>query len=110
MKFKIKDLVIVNAGADKGKTGKILKVMKSVLRGAKLMTQPKVIVEGVNVRTKHQKPRGEKTGTIIKQEAPIHSSNVTIVCPLCEKSTRINYVITDGKKLRQCKHCHKSFI
>ena len=70
----------------------------------------KVIVEGINVITKHVKPTrmGEKGG-IIKTEAPVYASKVQLVCPKCGKPTRVGHVIEDDKKLRVCKKCGKSF-
>jgi len=88
---------------DKGnrKTGKVVEVSPK---------ENKVIVEGINIITKHIKPTrmGEKGG-IVKTEAPLYASKVQLVCPKCGKPTRIAHVFEDGKKLRQCKKCGKSF-
>ena len=95
-KFNIKkgDTVIVNAGNDKGKTGKVLEV----LRG-----EDRVIVEGVNMVSKHTKPNPKAPqGGIIKQEAPIHISNVNLVDGN-GKATRIAHKEVDGKKVRIAK-------
>ena len=91
------DTVLVIAGKDKGKSGKVL------------VAQPadnSVVVAGVNIISKHKKPRSaQDKGGIIKKEGKINASNVQIICPTCDKATRINYVTVDGKKIRQCKKC-----
>ena len=97
MNIKKDDKVVVLSGKDKGKQGKIL------VSDPKAM---KVIVEGVNVATKHQKPRKQgEEGGIIKVETPIYTSKVQLVCPKCGKATRVAHKITDGKKTRVCKKC-----
>ena len=97
MNIKKDDKVVVLSGKDKGKQGKIL------------VSDPKaakVIVEGVNVATKHQKPRKQgEEGGIFKIETPIYTSKVQLVCPKCGKATRVAHKITDGKKTRVCKKC-----
>lgn len=95
---KTGDRVIVTAGKDKGKTGNIKKSLPS---------EHKVVVEGVNMITKATKanPAYGIQGGLIKKEAPLDSSNVMIVCPSCEKPTRIAHKIVDGKKVRICKKC-----
>jgi large subunit ribosomal protein L24 len=71
----------------------------------------RVIVEGVNMVTVHQKPRGQGLpGGIIRKEAPIDASNVMLLCPKCNKATRIAYkILEDGKKVRVCKKCNATF-
>ena len=92
MNFKVGDEVVVIAGIDKGKKGKIIKTMKK---------ENKVVVEGVNVRKKHQKPTGQETGGIIDITAPIHASNVMIIDPKTKKRTRIGHTTDkNGKKIR----------
>ena len=97
MNIKKDDKVVVLSGKDKGKQGKIL------------VSDPKaakVIVEGVNVATKHQKPRKQgEEGGIIKVETPIYASKVQVICPKCGKATRVGHKIADGKKVRVCKKC-----
>ncbi|MBQ7351974.1 MAG: 50S ribosomal protein L24 [Clostridia bacterium] len=91
------DTVLVIAGKDKGKTGKVLVAQP---------TDNSVVVAGVNIISKHKKPRSANDkGGIIKKEGKIHVSNVQVVCPVCNKATRINNEIVDGKKVRQCKKC-----
>ena len=97
MNIKRDDKVIVLSGKDKGKTGKVLVADPKAL---------KVIVEGVNVATKHQKAQKKgQDGGIIKVETPIYVSKVQLVCPKCGKGTRVAYKIVDGKKVRVCKKC-----
>lgn len=97
MKIKTNDKVIVISGKDKGKTGK---VMSADPKGMK------VIVEGVNVATKHQKPRKQgQDGGIIKVETPIYVSKVALFCDKCGKGVRAGYKFVDGKKVRICRKC-----
>ena len=97
MNIKKDDKVIVLSGKDKGKQGKVLTADPKA---------EKVIVEGVSVATKHQKPRKQgEDGGIIKVETPLYVSKVQLVCPKCGKSTRVAHKLTDGKKVRVCKKC-----
>ena len=92
MKLKQVDKVVVIAGKDKGKEGKIIKTLKA---------ENKVIVEKINIAHKHIKPQGGNNGEIIEIERPIHASNVMIVDPKTKKATRIGHEINkDGKKIR----------
>ena len=96
--IKKDDLVVVLSGKDKGKQGKVLTVLPS---------ESKVIVEGVNVVTKHKKPPSQTDqGGIVKKEAPIYACKVQRVCPKCNKPTRpAHKLLADGKKVRVCKKC-----
>ena len=97
MKIKKDDKVVVLSGKDKGKMGKVL------VADPKGM---KVIVEGVNVATKHQKPQKQgQDGGIIKVETPIYVSKVQLVCDKCGKGVRVGYKFVDGKKVRVCRKC-----
>ena len=97
MNIKRDDKVVVLSGKDKGKQGKVIKADPKAM---------KVIVEGVNIATKHQKPRKQgEEGGIFKVETPIYASKVQLVCPKCGKATRVAHKITDGKKTRVCKKC-----
>ena len=70
----------------------------------------KVIVEGFNVVTKHVKPtRMGQVGGIVETESAIYADKVQLVCPKCDQPTRVGRVVEDGKKLRVCKKCGKSF-
>lgn len=100
MKIKSNDEVVILAGKDKGKKGKVLKV---------LVKQQAVVVEKVNIRTKHIKKRENKPGEIIKFEAPIDISNVMLICPKCGKAARVGYKkLTNKKKQRICKKCKEA--
>ncbi len=94
--IKKNDTVIVLAGEDKGKTGKVLKV---------LVSENRAIVEGVNIVSKSTKPSAKyPQGGIVKQEAPIHISNLSLVDPKSGKPTRVGIKLTeDGKKVRVAK-------
>lgn len=97
MKIRKDDKVVVLSGRDKGKEGKVLSADPK---------NGKVIVEGVLVASRHQKPRKQgEEGGIVKREAAIYASKVQVVCPKCDKGTRVAYEIKDGKKVRVCKHC-----
>lgn len=90
MRVKKGDTVVVIAGKDKGKKGTVTKVFTKANR---------VLVEGVNVITKHQKPTAvNPQGGIINKEAPIHISNVMPVDPETGKGTRVRFEVKDGKK------------
>ena len=97
---KAKDQVIVIAGKDKGKKGAIT---------AAFPKTGKVIVEGVNLVTKHQKPRGQgMPGGIVHKEAAIDASNVMLVCQKCGKPAHFGWKVNaDGTKTRICKKCHE---
>ena len=89
------DTVYVNAGNDKGKTGKVLSVIPS---------KDRAIVEGINLVSKHTKPNAKQPqGGIIKQEAGIHISNLQLIDPKSGKPTRVGHKLVDGKKIRYAK-------
>ncbi|MDR2361087.1 MAG: 50S ribosomal protein L24 [Oscillospiraceae bacterium] len=98
MKLKQGDNIVVLSGKDKGKRGEILVAMPK---------SGKLIVSGVNVATKHQKPRSaQEQGGIIETETPIYVCKVQLICPKCGKATRVGYkIMDDGSKARVCKHC-----
>ncbi len=103
MNIKTGDTVIILTGddQDRGKKGKVLEVSPK---------EGKVIVEGRNIVSKHVKPRkaGDPSG-IVKAESAIYACKVQLVCPKCGKQTRVGHAIEDGKKVRVCKKCGKSF-
>ena len=97
MKIRKDDKVVVIAGSDKGKQGKVLSVDPKA---------NKVIVEGVQVASKHYKARRQgEEGGIIKKETPVFASKVMLVCPKCGKATRVGHAVIEGKKVRACKKC-----
>ena len=103
MHIKTGDTVIILTGddQDRGKTGKVLEVSPK---------EGKVIVEGRNLVSKHVKPRraGDPSG-IVKAESAIYACKVQLICPKCGKQTRVGTVVEDGRKLRVCKKCGKTF-
>ena len=98
MSIRKDDLVVVLSGKDKGKQGKVLEVMPK---------SGKVVVEKINVVSRHTKPRKQgEQGGIIKKEAPIYACKVQRVCPKCNKPNRpASKVGADGKRVRVCKKC-----
>ena len=97
MSIKKDDLVVVLSGKDKGKQGKVLEVMPK---------SGKVVVEKVNVVSRHTKPRKQgDQGGILSKEAPLYACKVQRVCPKCNKGTRVAHKIEGGKKVRICKKC-----
>ena len=98
MNFKVGDEVVVIAGSDKGKTGKIVRTLRD---------ENKVVVEGVNIVKKHQRPTGQETGGILEVAAPINASNVMILDPKTKKRTRIGHT-TDTKTNKKIRIAKKS--
>lgn len=95
LKIKKGDQVVVLTGRDKGAKGEVIKVLPDVRR---------VVVQGVNLVTKHQKPTQVSPGGIQKKELPIHVSNVAVADPKSGEATRVGYkVLKDGKKVRVAK-------
>ena len=95
LRIKKGDTVYVNAGNDKGKTGKVLEVIRE---------KDRVVVEGINMVSKHTKPNANQPqGGIIKREAGIHVSNLQLIDPASQKPTRIGRKFVDGKKVRYAK-------
>ena len=100
MHIKKGDTVKIISGVSRGKTGKVLKVMPK---------SEKLTVEGANLRSKHMRPRkqGQK-GQKVEFPAPMHLSNVLLVCPKCNKGTRVGIDQVGGQKKRVCKKCKQS--
>jgi large subunit ribosomal protein L24 len=90
-KYKKGDEVIVKVGKDKGKIGKISKVITS---------NEKVVITGVNVSKKHQKPSQDSKGGILDKEMPIHISNILAYDAKSKKSSKVGFKIEEGKKIR----------
>lgn len=97
MKIKKDDQVLIIAGDEKGKKGKVIKAMPS---------ENKVIVEGVNLVKKHVRPKqtGQK-GQIVKIPKPVNISKIKIICPKCGQATRTSYDVSGETKSRVCKKC-----
>ena len=86
---------------EKTNQGKVLEVAPS---------EGMAIVEGVNIVSKHLKPRGQQQqGGIIKTEGPLRVNKLMLVCPKCGKATRVGKAVVDGKKVRVCKKCNANF-
>jgi large subunit ribosomal protein L24 len=98
MKVRKGDRVVVLQGKDRGKEGTVTFAYPK---------QERVIVDGVNIAKKHQKPtRATQQGGIIDKEMPIDASSVAIICPSCGKPTRVGHRFdTDGTKIRICRKC-----
>ena len=101
MKIRKGDNVLIVSGKDKGKKAKVLRNFPS---------DGLVLVEGINVKKTHKKPKrqGEK-GQIIEVAFPIKVSKVQIFCPKCDKPSRVGYQIADGNKKRICRKCQGEF-
>lgn len=103
-RIKKDDTVVVISGKDKGKQGRVVNVYPKA---------DKLMVEGVNIATRHRKismtNRGAREGGIEHVEMPIHSSNVMPVCPKCDEPTRVGARIVDGTKMRYCRKCDSEF-
>lgn len=97
MKIKKDDQVLITAGNDKGKKGKVLRAFPK---------EGRLVIEGVNIAKKHVKTKksGQK-GQIVQTPRPIQTSNVKIICPKCGKGARVGYEIVENKKFRICKKC-----
>ena len=97
MKVKKNDTVLVVTGKDAGKTAKVL---------VALPKNNKVVVDGVNIQKKHKKARSaQEVSSIENKPGAIDASNVMVVCPTCEKATRVAYKVEGDKKVRVCKKC-----
>jgi large subunit ribosomal protein L24 len=97
MKLKKGDTVQILKGKDRGKSGKVLRVLPEANR---------VLVDGLNLIKKHRKPKrqGEK-GETITLPRPLQVSNVMLLCPSCQRPTRVGYRFDSEKKVRFCKRC-----
>jgi large subunit ribosomal protein L24 len=98
-KIKKNDMVIMRVGKDKGKTGKVIRVLPKA---------EKIVVEGINIFKKHARARrtGEK-GSIISKPMPFPAVRAVVVCPKCGKPTRVSFRIEGENKFRVCKKCNQ---
>jgi len=93
------DMVKVTAGREKGKTGKVLKVISA---------KKQIVIEKLNVIKKHQRPDAKGKGGIVEKEGAMHVSNVAIICNKCDAAVRVGYKVLDNaKKVRICKRCQE---
>ena len=101
MQIRKNDSVMVIAGKERGKTGKVLRVLPD---------KGRIIVEKVNLVKRHTKPRGpQQAGGIIEKEAPLHASNIMMMCDKCNAPVRVGHkILDDGKKIRVCRRCNEA--
>ena len=99
--LKVNDQVEIIAGKDKGRVGKIIRLITKT---------NKAVVERANMIKRHTKPSAtNQQGQIVEKEAPIHVSNLMVVCPKCTKTVRIaKRILEDGSKVRVCKKCNET--
>jgi len=99
--LKLNDQVEIIAGKDKGRVGKIIRIMTKA---------NKAVVERANMIKRHTKPSAtNQQGQIVEKEAPIHVSNLMLVCPKCTKTVRVaKRILEDGSKVRVCKKCNET--
>lgn len=99
-KIRKNDTVFIISGKDRGKQGKVSRVIPQ---------EGRVVVEGVNIIKRHQRARGAvQQAGIIAEEAPIYLSKVMLVCSKCERGVRVGFrFLEDGSKVRECKRCHE---
>ena len=99
MSIRKNDQVVVRAGKDRGKRGRVLRVLPD---------KGRLVVEGVNFIKRHTKPNPQRQikGGVVEREASLHASNVQLVCPECDKPTRLGRkILGDGRKVRICRKC-----
>ena len=101
MQIRKNDSVIVIGGKERGKTGKVLRVMPD---------KDAVVIERLNMVKRHTKPRGpQQPGGIVEKEAAIHASNIMILCDKCNAPVRVGHkILADGKKIRICRRCNEA--
>lgn len=97
-KFKVNDSVKIMSGKDKGRTGKIEKIIPS---------ESKVVVGGVNLYKKHVKSFGDVKGGVYDIPRPMPFSKIALVCPKCKKVTRVGFKFAGSEKVRVCRKCKK---
>jgi large subunit ribosomal protein L24 len=100
MKIKKGDNVKIISGKDRGKTGKVMRSIPA---------EQAIVVEGLNMVTKHIRATANRKGQRIKLPAALDVSNVQLVCPKCGKSTRVGYKVMEDKKMRICRKCNAEF-
>lgn len=103
MLIKKNDVVEVITGEEKGKRGKVLRILRDQEKGIRLL------IDGINLAKKHQKTRSaDKPGGIIDLPNPIHISNVALICPKCGKKTRVRSEKKEGSRFRICRLCEEA--
>lgn len=101
MQIRKNDSVMVISGKERGKTGKVLRIISK---------KDAIFVERVNMVKRHSRPRGpQQPGGIVEKEAPIRVSNIMLMCDKCNAPVRVGHrILGDGKKVRICKRCGES--
>lgn len=100
MKIKKGDNVKILSGKERGKTGKVIRVMPA---------EAKAVVEGLNLHKKHARSRqAERKGEVVLVPGALSLSKLALVCPRCGRATRVGYEVVGGKKNRICKKCHQA--
>lgn len=99
MKLKIGDTIKVTLGKDRGKTGKVERVLPA---------KNSVVVAGVNMYKKHVKKQGDKAGQIVDLPRPLTLAKVALICPHCHQPTRIGFTVEKKNKIRICRKCQKN--
>ncbi|MCX5787026.1 MAG: 50S ribosomal protein L24 [Elusimicrobia bacterium] len=103
MKLKKKDKVIVLSGREKGKRGEILQIFSE--------DEGRVLIAKINMVTKHKKPQQNEPGGIQKKEAPMAACKVMLVCPKCDKPTRVKLdKLATGERVRVCRGCSEVIL
>jgi large subunit ribosomal protein L24 len=98
-RLKKGDIVKIIAGKERGKTGKVLKIV---------VDKDQVVVEKLNIVKRHKKPDAKAKGGIVEKEGPINISNVMFLCSKCDTGVRVGYkILEDGGKTRVCKKCNE---
>jgi len=99
-RLKKGDIVKIIAGKERGKTGKVLKIV---------VDKDQVVVEKLNIVKRHKKPDAKAKGGIVEKEGPINISNVMFLCSKCDTGVRVGYkILEDGGKTRVCKKCNET--
>jgi len=100
MNIRKNDSVMIIAGRERGKTGKVLKVIPDDSRA---------VIERINLVKRHTRARGpQQPGGIVEKEAPVHVSNLMLMCDKCNAPVRVGHkIMPDGKKVRVCRRCHE---
>ncbi|OGD00139.1 50S ribosomal protein L24 [Candidatus Amesbacteria bacterium RIFCSPHIGHO2_01_FULL_47_34] len=99
LKIKKGDTVVVSIGKDKGRQGKVERI---------ILKEAKVLLPGINQYKKHRKPQGEsRPGEILTLDRPLPVANLALICPKCKQPTRVGYRFDGAKKLRVCRKCEQ---
>lgn len=99
MKLRKGDQILVTSGKDKGKKGKIDELIPK---------KNQVVVRALNIYKKHRKAYGDQKGGIVELSRPLPTAKIALLCPVCEKPTRVNWTVAkNGEKTRTCAKCHR---